>query len=144
MADVLTLGGITFTDFSPPESMPAGGKQAMIIHKLPGGSRVIDTLGPDEMDISWKGKFFGNDAYSIALALDAMRAAGQAVSLTWAGQQRTVIINHFAYAIRRLPVLVEYSVSCTVLTNPALGILSSAVGAVDVLVSSDLSAALAA
>jgi hypothetical protein len=47
MASVLTLGGIVFDDFSTPSAMGAGGKQAMVIHKLPGGSRVIDTLGLD-------------------------------------------------------------------------------------------------
>ena len=39
MADVLTLGGISFTGYSPPDKMGAGGKQAMVVHKLPGGSR---------------------------------------------------------------------------------------------------------
>ena len=61
MADTLTLGGISFDGFSTPSHMGAGGKQAMVIHKLPGGSRVIDTLGPDDENISWSGEFFGND-----------------------------------------------------------------------------------
>ena len=33
--DVLTLGGITFDDFSTPERMMGGGNQAMVVHKLP-------------------------------------------------------------------------------------------------------------
>lgn len=40
MADTLTLAGIAFTGYSPPEAMGAGGRQAMVVHKLPGGSRV--------------------------------------------------------------------------------------------------------
>src|SRR5579872_1178398 len=121
MADVLTLGGVAFTNYSPPESMGAGGKQAMVIHKLPGGSRVIDTLGPDEDEIRWNGFFFGNDAYGNALTLDAMRAAGAVIPLQWGGQFRLVIIEHFSYHVRRLPVWVEYDVSCTVYQNPMLG-----------------------
>jgi len=141
--DVLTLGGIVFDDFSTPEAMMGGGNQAMVVHKLPGGSRVIDTLGPDEADIVWRGQFYGNNAYSTALALDAMRAAGQVVSLTWGGQFRSVIVSNFIYHVRRMPVWVEYSIVCTVYQNPMQGNLSvsSGAGSIDTLVSTDLSAA---
>jgi len=136
--DVLILGGIAFTGYSPPDSMMGGGQQAMVIHKLPGGSRVIDTLGPDEDDVHWSGKFFGNDAYSNALALDAMRASGQVVSLTWGGQFRSVIVKHFIYRVRRLPVWVEYDITCTVYQNPMLGSLVQGASIVDTLISGDL------
>jgi hypothetical protein len=146
MADVLSLGGISFNDFdySPPEAMPAGGKQAMKVHKLPGGSRVIDTLGPDEDDIAWSGFFFGNDAYDNCVALDAMRAAGNVVALLFAGQYRDVIVNHFVYRIRRLPAWCEYEISCTVSQNPALGDLTAnapSSASVDNLVQQDLNSA---
>lgn len=140
--DVLTLGGITFGDFSTPETMMGGGKQAMIVHKLPGGARVIDTLGPDEDDVSWRGQFFGNNAYNYVLQLDAMRAAGQVLPLTWGGQYRSVIIKRFVYHVKRLPVLVYYEIVCTVYQNPSLGILGSATQSIDTLVLSDLSFAL--
>lgn len=142
MVDTLTLAGISFDGFSTPRAMGAGGKQAMVIHKLPGGARVIDTLGPDEDNIVWSGEFFGNDAYSNAVALDGIRAAGAVVSLTFAGQFRSVIIDHFAYKIRRLPVWVEYEISCLVYMNPSLGVLgASAPGGIDTLILSDLSLA---
>jgi hypothetical protein len=144
MADVLTLAGISFTGYSPPDSMMAGGKQAMVVHKLPGGQRVIDTLGPDEAEISWRGTFFGNDAYSNAQALDAIRAAGAEVPLTWGGQYRIVIIEHFIYHVRRLPAWVEYEISCTVAVNPMLGSQGATVSTIDTLVSSDLATATAA
>lgn len=142
MADVLTLGGFAFDQFSTPAHMMGGGKQAMVIHKLPGGTRVIDTLGPDDDNITWEGFFFGNDSYANALALDAMRAAGQVVPLTWGGQFRSVIIDTFIYKVRRLPVWVEYNISCTVYQNPAQGILGGSLGSFDSLVLSDLASAL--
>ena len=142
MADVLTLGGIAFTGYSPPDVMTAGGKQALVVHKLPGGSRVIDTLGPDEDDISWKGHFFGDDAYSNALAVDAIRATGGVVPLSFAGQFREVIVSHFAYHIRRLPVWVEYDIVCTVFVNPSLGITGAISAPIDTLILSDLATAL--
>ena len=138
MADVLTLGGISFTGYSPPDIMAAGGQQAMVVHKLPGGARVVDTLGPDEDDIHWGGTFFGNDAYSNALALDAMRASGQVVSLTWAGQFRSVVVKHFIYRIHRLPAWVEYDITCLVTENPSFGSLSVVASPIDNLISGDL------
>jgi len=47
--DVLTLGGITFDDYSTPTEMMGGGNQAMVVHKLPGGPllhRIRRTRGP--------------------------------------------------------------------------------------------------
>lgn len=144
--DILTLGGIVFDDFSTPEEMMGGGNQAMVIHKLPGGGRVIDTLGPDESNVTWSGFFFGANAYGTALALDGLRAAGQVIPLTWGGQFRFVIIDNFVYRVRRMPSWVKYAVSCTVVQNPAQGGLGGGgVGLLsaggDSLVTADLSAA---
>jgi hypothetical protein len=142
MSDVLTLGGIYFDGFSTPDAMGAGGRQAMVVHKLPGGQRVIDTLGPDEDNIAWAGKFFGNDSQGKVLALDGMRAAGQVISLTFAGQFRSVIIDTFSYRWRRFPVWAEYSISCMVYQNPSLGGLGGSIGSIDALILSDLSTAI--
>lgn len=127
MTDNLVLGGIVFenVEYAPPARMPFGGHQAMIVHKLPGGSRVIDTLGPDEDDISWSGFFFSANALSKCQTIDALRAAGRVVSLTFAGMFRSVVIKHFKPHIRRFPNWVEYEISCTVSSNPSLGSLGS-------------------
>ena len=142
MADTLTLAGIPFDGFSTPDAMGAGGKQHIVIHKLPGGQRIIDTLGPDEDNIAWSGKFFGNDAFANALVLDGLRAAGQVVSLVFGGQFRSVIIDTFSYKIRRLPVWVEYQISCMVYQNPSLGGLGGSIGTIDTLILGDLSLAI--
>lgn len=142
MPDTLVLGGISFDGFSTPSKMGAGGKQHMVVHKLPGGQRVIDTLGPDEDNIAWGGEFFGNDAFANALALDGMRAAGQVIPLMFGGQFRSVIIDHFEFKVRRLPVWVEYSISCMVYQNPSLGGLGGSIGTIDTLILGDLSLAI--
>ncbi len=142
-SSVLSLAGIIFDSFSTPARMPAGGNQAMVVHKLPGGSRVIDTLGPDEADIYWAGELFGDGAYATALALDAIRQSGEVVPLIWAGQYRSVIVSSFNYALRREPVWVEYQVVCTVYQNPMAGLLGALVSSVESLVLTDLAAALA-
>jgi hypothetical protein len=139
----LILAGIAFDSYSTPRRMMAGGNQALVVHKLPGGGRVIDTLGPDEADITWDGQFFGDDAYAVALALDGIRAAGQVVALSFGGQMRQVIISQFIYKLAREPVWLEYAIVCTVYQNPALGNLAPSAGSMDILVSSDLSTAAA-
>lgn len=103
MQDVLLLGPIVFRDYSAPEKMAFGGEQMMSVHRLPGGSRVIDTLGPDDMDLHWHGRFFANDAYQTAMTLDAMRRTGQVLPLSFAGQSYLCIIKEFEAQIERLP-----------------------------------------
>ena len=143
--DTLVLGGIVFSNaaYMPPERMPFGGKQALKIHKLPGGSRVFDVLGPDEHDIKFSGLIFANDATATAQSLDALRASGEAVSLVFGGMFRFVIVEDFQADIRRFPQWVEYSVTCVVASNPALGSLALGIGAIDALVGADLGSALA-
>lgn len=144
--DILMLGGIAFDQFSTPTLMGAGGRQAMVVHQLPGGQRVIDTLGPDEAPIAWSGFFFGNNAYDNALALDQMRAAGNVVPLIFGGQHRSVIVDQFSYRIRAMRsgkgLWVEYSISCVVYQNASQGVLGiSSIGMAS-LVLADLTAAL--
>ncbi len=139
MNDVLLLGPVAFVDYSTPSHVPFGGEQALVVHKLPGGSRVIDTLGPNDMDISWHGRFFGSDAYATALLLDSLRRAGQPLPLSFAGQAYTVVIQEFTADIERLPVDVLYRINCVTVTN-ALGQISSAIGGA-ALAAADLAAA---
>jgi hypothetical protein len=140
--DVLMLGGIAFTGYGTPDVMMGGGRQAMVVHKLPGGRRVIDTLGPDEASVSWRGHFFSDNAYQIAQTLDAMRAGGQVLPLTWGGQYRSVIIDEFIYRVRRLTVWVDYAIVCTVVQNPMNGVASfGAGGGVGGLITTDLARA---
>jgi hypothetical protein len=139
--DILTLGGIVFEGYSPPSEMMGGGNQAMVVHKLPGGARVIDTLGPDDADIRWDGEFFGDTAAATALALDAMRAGGQVQPLVWGSQFRLVIVSNFVYRAKRWPVWVAYSITCTVYQNPAQGNLSAQAPSIDTLVGTDLGSA---
>jgi hypothetical protein len=121
--------------------MPFGGRQAMAIHKLPGGQRVIDTLGPDESDFSWSGEFFGDDAYGRALILNGMRRSGQPVPLIFGGQFYLVVISEFTPKLVRFPVYVRYSITVVVAENPMAGVLDAVVSGIDAMVSGDLATA---
>ena len=124
---VLTLGSVVFADFEVPESIRAGGAQAMLTHKYAGGTRTVDTTGPDDDGIPWSGWFEGSNALSRCLTLDQMRRAGASVSLTWSQYSYTVVIKKFSWDFRRF-YHIGYSIELEVvqdLLNPPQGTQSS-------------------
>lgn len=141
--DILVLGPVEFSDWSAPESLPQGGRQGMNVHKLPGGRRVIDTMGPDDADISWSGKFYGATAMSQALTLDMLKSLGSPLPLLMTGNAYTVVISEFTYSAIRYPQYLTYSITCVVSSSFGIASLSgSIVASLDNLISSDLSSAL--
>ena len=140
--DQLILGGIVFDDWMTPGDMPFGGKQAMKIHKLPGGSRVIDILGPDEMDIKFKGIIWAANAAGTAEALNGMRIAGDPVALSFGGNFYQVIVEDCVLHIHRYPQWYEYDISCVVASNPMAGNLAVSLSSFGSLVSADMASAL--
>ena len=91
----LTLGPVAFAGFELPSSITIGGRQRLAIHRLPGGIRVIDALGPDPADIAFSGIFTGPDAADRARLLDALRVTGASLPLAWDAFLYTVIIENF-------------------------------------------------
>jgi hypothetical protein len=113
---VLLLGPILFQDFELPERVRWGGQQRLTVHNLPGGVRVIDSLGRDDSDIVWSGVFSGDDAAVRARALDLMRAEGGSWSLTWEWFFYTVVIARFDADYTRSN-WIPYRVTCKVVRD---------------------------
>lgn len=111
--DTLTLGPFEFTDFSVPERMPFGGRQQMHIHRMPGGTRVIDCMGPDDIDRIWSGILWGDSALGDALTLDAMRKAGESLIFSNGIETREVVILEFFPKVRKL-TCIEYDIAVVV------------------------------
>ncbi len=124
----LTLGPVAFAGFELPSSLTFGGRQRLAIHRLPGGIRVIDALGPDAADLAWSGIFTGPDAADRARLLDTLRVAGTALPLAWDAFLNTVVIESFT-ADYRSPWWIPYRLSCSVLRDEA----ASAVAAIQAL-----------
>lgn len=119
MTDVtVELGSIAFAGMEIPTVMPWGGDQAHNVHKLLGGQRVIDALGPDDMEIAWSGRFQGANAMDRATALDQMRRDGQQQTLTWGPLSYQVLVIHFRADFERL-YQQPYSISCLVISAAA-------------------------
>jgi hypothetical protein len=136
--DQLVLNNISFDDWSTPERMPFGGTQQLAVHRLPGGQRVVDTLGPDEEDIHFTGTMYANNAYGVADALNSLRISGAAVDLTFAGRFYSVIVRECHVDIRRFPQLMSYHVSCLVVQNNMAGVLGAIGTTVSSLVVADM------
>lgn len=139
MAVVLTLGGVAFADFEVPATINFGGTHALAIHRMPGGNRIIDAMGPDDADIHWSGRFRGTTAEERALLLDFMRRSGQQALLTWSLQRFQVVIREFTANFQQ-SYEIPYSITCSVVLNETMALANIAVGAVEAL-ASDLAAA---
>ena len=135
--DVLILGPFEFDGWSTPEKLPFGGKQHMHVHKMPGGERVIDCLGPDDDDRSWSGILWGDSALSDALTLDGLRKAGEPLPYSNGVEARTVVISEFKPKMRKA-TCVEYEITVTPADGGGGG---GGIGSLDAIVGSDISAA---
>jgi hypothetical protein len=140
MAVLLTLGGVVFEDFEVPESINFGGEQMLLVHKLPGGSRVIDAMGRDDKDITWSGRFRGGNAELRARALDFLRIQGQPLTLTWSTQLFQVVIRSFDATFQQ-SFEIPYTITCTVL-NDEFTVLGSLLTSIDQALGIDLNSAL--
>jgi hypothetical protein len=133
---MISIGGITLTGIESPEKVPFAGKHTLAVHKLVGGSRVIDAMGPDDEDIAISGRFQGPGAASKARAIDGMREAGTVVSLIWGSFSRQVIVSQFTPSYEK-EFQIPFSLSCTVISSGSVSF--SLVPGLDEAISGDLS-----
>jgi hypothetical protein len=95
--------------------MPIGGSQALTVHKLPGGARMIDVMGQDDDVISWSGMLYGEEASSTARTLDKLRRSGTVVTLAWDVFSYQVLVSQFSSETRTPPM--RYKIGCTILQD---------------------------
>jgi hypothetical protein len=123
---VLLLGPVTFTDFEVPAGITFGGEQRLALHRLPGGTRVIDALGRDDAALTFTGIFSGSDATLRARAIDELRSLGLPLPLTWDIFFYSVVIDNFQ-ADYRNSNWIPYRISCTVIRDEAAALIEAAV-----------------
>lgn len=139
MAVTLSLGGVVFQGFEIPETINFGGEQKLVVHKLPGGGRIIDAMGPDDADIRWSGRLRGSGSEERGMMLDYMRRQGRKVLLAWGLHRYQVVIRSFE-ANYQNPYETPYSIACTVALDESQALASIAVGFAESL-AADLAAA---
>ncbi len=121
----LLLGPVAFRDFEIPSGINFGGAQRVAVHRLAGGTRVIDSLGRDDADITFSGTFSGGDATLRARLLDELRASGLTLPLTWDVFFYTVVIRTFQ-ADYQNGAWIPYRLTCTVLRDEASALVETA------------------
>ena len=125
MSDLtLALGDITFTGFEVPEHINWGGEQMLVVHKLVGGQRTVDAMGPDEAPIEWSGWIIGQNAVARAQSIDAMRISGIPQTLTWSRFIYQVVVRSFAPSFERF-YQIPYRITLEVIANNTQPVTSS-------------------
>jgi hypothetical protein len=112
-ATTLIVAGYRFAGFGVPETINGGGAHKLVVHKLPGGTRIIDAMGADDDAISFHGRFRGAGAMNDALLMDAIRRAGKAVSLQYWTLSYTGVVSRFKWDFQRffeVPYELEFTV----------------------------------
>jgi hypothetical protein len=126
MSNYLLVGPLLLQGFELPQSIQWGGAQRVAIHRLPGGRRVLDSMGRDDREIAWNGIFTGDDGALRARLMDLMRAEGTILPLAWDTFFYSVVVSRFEASFERAN-WIPYRIACTVLRDEAEGLLEDAV-----------------
>jgi len=123
MSDLI-LGPVVLSDFEVASGVTFGGGQALAVHDLPGGMRVIDALGRRDGPITFHGYFYGDDAAARARIVDELRGQGLPLPLIWDAFFYTVVIREFV-ADYQCGWWIPYRINCTVLQDEAAAIVDA-------------------
>ncbi|MDE2103835.1 MAG: hypothetical protein KGL39_41745 [Patescibacteria group bacterium] len=135
----LQLGDFVFADAEIPGTITGGGTQSLTVHRLVGGTKIVDAMGRDDHDLSWGGFLYGQDALARCQQLDYLRVSGQQIALTFGGLSYLVAVKSFEYDYR-YQYDIPYRISCEVVQDQTKPITSNATPAIDDQMASDLSA----
>lgn len=133
----LNLGQFQFAGLEIPPSLKFGGSQDLAVHKLIGGTRVIDAMGRSDHALEWSGIFMGATAVDRARFLDTLRVQGLPQALTWAQFSYQVIVHEFEADYQRY-FQVPYRISCEVIADLANPVTNIAAAAIDQAITDDL------
>ena len=121
MGGTPVLGPVMFQGFEVPAQISLGGRQQLVVHRLPGGGRVVDAMGADDAPMRWSGVFSGANAAERVRELERLRRAGDALPLTWDGWRFTVIIQDFG-AETANPSWIPYRIQLCVVRDGDLAV----------------------
>jgi hypothetical protein len=137
----ISIGTIDLKDFEVPSSVRFGGRHRLAVHKLSDGRRTVETLGPDDGEISFRGTASGADADARIRAINRLRLSGEAVWLAWESFRYRVVVKSLMMEYQS-PWWIPFRVSCAVVDQE--GINGSASSALWAMISADLGSALSA
>jgi hypothetical protein len=137
----ISIGTIDLQDFEVPSSVRFGGRQRLAVHRLSDGRRIVESLGPDDGEISFHGTASGADADSRVRGINRLRLSGEAVWLTWESFRYRVVIKSLVMEYQS-PWWIPFRVSCVVVDQE--GTSANAGSALWAMISADLGSAISA
>jgi hypothetical protein len=134
----LIVGDVEFSGLEVPEAVTIGAKQALVVHKLVGGRRIVDVLGVDYDNIGWSGWMLGATAGDRVAELENLRDEGLPLAFNMDGYYFSVVIHSFTarfeHVYRRY-----YDIELVVVSRLDAPITGNALaGTLDALINSDV------
>ena len=112
----IRVGPVGLKDFEVPNAVSFGGQQRVSVHRLFGGSRVVQSLGAESNTICFEGAFTGADADARFRTVDSLRLSGEPVWLSW-GNFRHAVIVQMLHAQYRSPWCIQFRINCIAATE---------------------------
>lgn len=137
---VMQLGDFQFDREEVPERIPFGGEQQLAVHRLVGGTKVVDAMGAFSAPPEWSGWLRGPKALARARALDAMRVAGAPVVLKWSELVYAVLVREFRADFERF-YQIPYHITCEVVEDLTLSTAGNGGPSIDSLINGDIASA---
>lgn len=133
----LALDDLTFSRYEVPQNIVFGGEQALAVHELVGGKRIVDAMGRQDKTLDWSGIFVGSNASDRARYLNYLRVAGGQHVLTWGEYWYTVIIKSAILDFRRF-YEISYSISCVVVEDNTIPVTVAPPSPIDTAIGDDM------
>ena len=136
----LVLGDLAFSRYEVPEHIQFGGEQALAVHELVGGKRIVDAMGRQDKMLEWSGIFVGENASERAKYLNYLRIAGKPLQLVWDAYYYQVVIKSAVLDFKRF-YEIPYSVSCVVVEDRTTPVSVLTLSSVDQAIGDDMNTA---
>jgi len=104
----LSIGPLSLIGMEVPSILRVGGQQMLMVHRLPGGDRVIDAAGNDPNRLTLSGVFVGPNSLSRAESVEKLRNVGKPLDLFVANLDFKVIIYEFYYLYQNRGFTIPY------------------------------------
>ena len=122
----VVLGPLELTGLEVPDAYDRAGTMQPVVHRLIGGGRVVQLLGPDPGRRRLQGVFTGPRATERAQILEAMRDQGDRMSLTIGVWQEFVVVTSVVLRYAQQGSVVQYLLEAESLPGGAAGLVATA------------------
>ncbi len=122
----VTLGSLELTGLEVPDAYDRAGTMQPVVHRLIGGGRVVQLLGPDPGRRRLQGYFTGPRATERAQLLEALRDSGDRILLTIGVWQEFVAVTSVVLRYAAQGSIVQYILEAEPLPGGAAGLVATA------------------